>query len=56
MFNFIESLLDDEYGIDQDAWDNLMLVVRGLSEGEEKNKILDMLDKVDAVDGRYFLP
>jgi len=56
MFQFISSILNDEHGISQEGWNNLLLVVRALEPSDEKNRILDLLDTVDAVDGRYFVP
>lgn len=47
--NFAIALLDDEHGINSEAWDSL----RDMLDDNEDN---DILDAVKSTEGRYYLP
>lgn len=47
--NFAIALLDDEHGINSEAWDSL----RDMLDDNEDN---DILDAVKCTEGRYYLP
>ena len=50
--NFVLSVLDDDYGISEMAWDTLHDLLQGLGELELAT---EMARTVRATDGRYYL-
>ena len=55
MFQFIQAALDDDHGISEIAWLRLISMVTFMPESEEKDRILVLMETVEAVDGRFFL-
>lgn len=57
MVEMIESMLSDDHGISEEAYKHLYkLVHSGMFEQNELEKLFEMLDKVEATDGRFYLP
>ena len=60
MYTFLVSLLDDDSGINETAWENLQGVVSDYIALDSSNsaipKIENLLSKVEECEGRYFLP
>lgn len=59
MYELFKSLLSDENGISEESY-NLMYDYVDMScnefQNEEASKLKVMLNQVDAVDGRFYLP
>lgn len=49
---FAIAVLDDERGINEAAWDQLKVLLLCDEEGDNK----DIINAVDASEGRFFLP
>lgn len=56
IINLLKALLDDEYGVSEEAWEMLNLLVLKLFGRNVPKEICDILDQVEATDGRYYLP
>lgn len=50
------ALLNDEHGVSLDAYEHMGKVAEDCSNPEEKEALLNLLYRCDAVDDRYFLP
>jgi len=48
--NFIIEVLADDHGISEDGWHTLMRL------HGRNDRLDDIINQVDAIDGRYFLP
>ena len=51
MLSFILAVLNDDHGIDEVAWGHLW----NLYQETENETLYKILQKVEAVDGRYFI-
>jgi len=49
---FAIAVLDDEHGINETAWNQLKVLLLCDEEGDNK----DIINAVDAAEGRFFLP
>ena len=56
ILKLIKSLLDDDHGVNEDAWTYLNILVVRIFGNAVPDSIGDLLDKVKATDGRYYLP
>lgn len=50
------ALLSDEHGVSLDAYEHMAKVAEDCGNPDEKEALLNLLYRCDAVDDRYFLP
>ncbi len=55
MFQYVLATLDDDHGISETAYKVLVEYVANMPKSDEKKKILELMETVEAVDGRFFL-
>lgn len=54
---FLDALLNDEHGINEEAWEHLNILVLQVFGGMNVPKsVATLLDQVEATDGRFYLP
>lgn len=54
MLDFIKAVLDDDHGINQDAYQALLKMCEHLNS-KELEQIQNLLDRVDCTDSRFYL-
>jgi hypothetical protein len=55
LVQLFQSLLDDDHGVSEDAYRLMVQVIKQQSPTVQ-SQLLDLLDRTEATDGRFYLP
>ena len=55
LLSMIEAMLTDDHGINQQTYFHL-LDLRDTLQGEERDRLREILSRVDGTDGRFYIP